>query len=545
MDSHAHLQWIQHHQQALRQRQEKLDDRRVQLVQRCRQIQSTQMMQHAQDELAQVMQQHGYQARLILTAMMNHHHEKETWNQFLHRHHITLQQFIGQFKRQRIPTWPPQFNNLDVKPPSHQAQLNLQHNHVHHWLGQLDDQLTMMEKEQWSDVTESSSGGESCDELDAADTAIVAQRTSFPTDVKQWYFHRGSIASRWTWIEFQKLRLEERLQHYTQMLEKLEDRHPVEAHCPTQLVRPERNTLTVSFKDIENFDSDLAVTIQQEYYRVFPYLCRAVRKCTQEQDKIPQEKEFFISFADFDTRHKVREMTTQKIGSLLKIRGQVVRTHPVHPELINGTFICLECQAVIKDVEQQMKFTQPVVCRNPACQNRSKFMLDVDKSIFVDFQKIRIQETQEELPRGSIPRSMEVILRAEAVEQAQAGDKCDITGTLIVVPDVSQLRTPGTTSEPASKRRTNDGYNNDGVSGLKSLGVRELSYKLSFLACNVTPVDAKFSGRDALGDEMTAERIKKQMTEHEWQKVYEMSSDKNLYQNLITSLFPTIHGTVL
>ncbi|RDD39503.1 Zygotic DNA replication licensing factor mcm6 [Trichoplax sp. H2] len=309
-----------------------------------------------------------------------------------------------------------------------------------------------------------------------------------------------------------------------------------------QLVRPERNTLTVSFKDIENFDSDLAVTIQQEYYRVFPYLCRAVRKCTQEQDKIPQEKEFFISFADFDTRHKVREMTTQKIGSLLKIRGQVVRTHPVHPELINGTFICLECQAVIKDVEQQMKFTQPVVCRNPACQNRSKFMLDVDKSIFVDFQKIRIQETQEELPRGSIPRSMEVILRAEAVEQAQAGDKCDITGTLIVVPDVSQLRTPGTTSEPASKRRTNDGYNNDGVSGLKSLGVRELSYKLSFLACNVTPVDAKFSGRDALGDEMTAERIKKQMTEHEWQKVYEMSSDKNLYQNLITSLFPTIHG---
>lgn len=51
-------------------------------------------------------------------------------------------------------------------------------------------------------------------------------------------------------------------------------------------------------------------------------------------------------------------MTTQKIGSLLKIRGQVVRTHPVHPELINGTFICLECQAVIKDVEQQMKFTQ-------------------------------------------------------------------------------------------------------------------------------------------------------------------------------------------
>lgn len=38
---------------------------------------------------------------------------------------------------------------------------------------------------------------------------------------------------------------------------------------------------------------------------------------------------------------------------------------------------------------------------------------------------------------------MEVILRAEAVEMAQAGDKCDFTGTLIVVPDVSSLNAPG------------------------------------------------------------------------------------------------------
>lgn len=41
---------------------------------------------------------------------------------------------------------------------------------------------------------------------------------------------------------------------------------------------------------------------------------------------------------------------------------------------------------------------------------------------------------------------------------------------------------------------------------------------------------------------MTAEAVKKQMTAEEWQKVYDMSQDKNLYQNLCSSLFPTIHG---
>ena len=39
--------------------------------------------------------------------------------------------------------------------------------------------------------------------------------------------------------------------------------------------------------------------------------------------------------------------------------------------------------------------------------------------------------------------SVEVVLRAEAVETAQAGDKSDFTGTLIVIPDVSTMSTPG------------------------------------------------------------------------------------------------------
>ena len=55
---------------------------------------------------------------------------------------------------------------------------------------------------------------------------------------------------------------------------------------------------------------------------------------------------------------RVRELTAAKIGTLLRITGQVVRTHPVHPELISGTFLCLDCRTLIKDVEQQFKYTQ-------------------------------------------------------------------------------------------------------------------------------------------------------------------------------------------
>merc|ERR1719318_2524569 len=40
----------------------------------------------------------------------------------------------------------------------------------------------------------------------------------------------------------------------------------------------------------------------------------------------------------------------------------------------------------------------------------------------------------------------------------------------------------------------------------------------------------------------SAEDMKSKMTGEEWESVYKMSQDKNLYSNLITSLFPTIHG---
>lgn len=41
---------------------------------------------------------------------------------------------------------------------------------------------------------------------------------------------------------------------------------------------------------------------------------------------------------------------------------------------------------------------------------------------------------------------------------------------------------------------------------------------------------------------MTAEKFKDTMTASEWEKVFAMSQDRNLYSNLISSLFPTIHG---
>lgn len=44
-----------------------------------------------------------------------------------------------------------------------------------------------------------------------------------------------------------------------------------------------------------------------------------------------------------------------------------------------------------------------------------------------------------QVPAGSLPRTMEVILRNDQVESVRPGDKAVFTGMLVVVPDVAAL----------------------------------------------------------------------------------------------------------
>lgn len=49
---------------------------------------------------------------------------------------------------------------------------------------------------------------------------------------------------------------------------------------------------------------------------------------------------------------------------------------------------------------------------------------------------------------------------------------------------------PGVRAE-TSTRLGGQGFEAEGLRGLKALGVRELSYRLAFLACNVAPTNPR------------------------------------------------------
>jgi DNA replication licensing factor MCM6 len=140
-----------------------------------------------------------------------------------------------------------------------------------------------------------------------------------------------------------------------------------------------------------------------------------------------------------------------------------------------------------------------------------------------------------------------VILRGDMVEHAKAGDKLSFTGTLIVIPDISQFGVPGNRAEslPAPPDRGN--LNSEGISGLKALGARDLTYKLAFLACMVAPTDAKDSlGSDVRGTgdgtEVDQDQLLTLMSDDEIRDLREMSNDEHIYASLVRSIAPSVYG---
>lgn len=279
------------------------------------------------------------------------------------------------------------------------------------------------------------------------------------------------------------------------------------------------------------------------------------KTANQQTDKL-----FSIAFYHLPLVSRVRALRARNIGQLLSISGTVTRTSEVRPELALATFICEACRSVVPDVEQTFRYTEPTQCPNATCLNRVAWRLDIRQSTFVDWQKLRVQENSSEIPTGSMPRTMDIILRGEMVDRAKAGEKCIFTGALIVVPDVSQLGLPGLRRVAVRDDRGADA-GGSGVSGLKSLGVRDLTYRLAFLACMVS---SDTSSLGASGDAQvvdvvgamtggnnleTAETVKElqdavlaSYTQAEIQDLRAMVHSDHIYGRLVQSLAPMVYG---
>lgn len=311
-----------------------------------------------------------------------------------------------------------------------------------------------------------------------------------------------------------------------------------------------RTTLYVDYDHMMRFNPDLIV-VAEEFFRFEPYLRKTVEEFvlkhrTQENSAAAHAIEltgrnYWLSVHNLPTVRKLRDLRSEQIGELSSISGTVTRTSEVRPELLLGTFECQECQELFENVEQQFRFTEPPACQG--CENKKDWKLDVEKSTFVDWQRVRLQENAHEIPAGSMPRTMDVILRNDNVESAKAGDKVILTGTLIVIPDAVSLAGAGEKVKAAPKGVA--GLRGDGYTGVKQFGVRELVYRTAFLACHVASAEGKPGSTSIRGEEAddeTFDSVLRSYTREERNEISTMKGHSRLYQRMVSSIAPSVYG---
>ncbi|XP_010051800.2 DNA replication licensing factor MCM6 isoform X2 [Eucalyptus grandis] len=311
----------------------------------------------------------------------------------------------------------------------------------------------------------------------------------------------------------------------------------------------ESSTIFIDFSHVMLFSDLLQSAISDEFLRFEPYLRNACKRFVMEQkptfiaDDNPH-KDINIAFFNLPFAKRLRELTTAEIGKLVSVTGVVTRTSEVRPELLQGTFKCLDCGGVIRNVEQQFKYTEPSICVDPTCQNRMKWALLRQESKFADWQRVRMQETSKEIPAGSLPRSMDVILRHDIVEQARAGDTVIFTGTVVVIPDILALASPGERAEcrKEASQRNPSSVGKEGVRGLRALGVRDLSYRLAFIANSVQIMDGRRDIDIRNRKKGADEDDNQQFMAEEIDEIQRMRNTPDFFNKLVNSIAPTVFG---
>jgi len=337
------------------------------------------------------------------------------------------------------------------------------------------------------------------------------------------------------------------------------------------MVREDRRTLCVKMSHLQEIDpemvsfepSDLRNVIETKYLMVREALNAAVPQLLSTleepelQEKVQKaragdELKFTAAFYDLPSFSGLRSLRTEKLGQLVTMCGTVTRTTDVKPELLVGTFQCNECMREVTGVDQQFKVTFPALCPTKNCGNRTNWTLlgESRTTRWGDWQRVRLQENENEVPAGSMPRSMDVIVRDEMTERCKPGDKVLVTGCLIVVPEVPSLMSPSdlkSTVRRSLNSRTDANGMGEGVRGLKGLGNRDLNYKLAFYGAFVDE-DGGFSGGD-MGESVRSD-----------DKVYLSQSDKDRFLKiserrgaggardcfdvLARSISPAVHGHI-
>ena len=132
----------------------------------------------------------------------------------------------------------------------------------------------------------------------------------------------------------------------------------------------------------------------------------------------------------------LRSIKAGVVGSLVSMDCVVTKVGSVQPRMEVASYQCELCNAMIWQVISDDSFMPVVECPTQSCRtNRvaGKIQLNHRTSKLAAHQEVRVQEPARDVPMGSVPRSMTVVLKGPMCYSLQPGETVTVAGVYLPV----------------------------------------------------------------------------------------------------------------
>ncbi|XP_033608678.1 DNA replication licensing factor Mcm2 isoform X2 [Cryptotermes secundus] len=134
-----------------------------------------------------------------------------------------------------------------------------------------------------------------------------------------------------------------------------------------------------------------------------------------------------VRISDLPLVEDLRTFRKIHLNQFVRTTGVVTATTGVLPQLSVVKYDCNKCGYVLGPfVQSQNAEVKPGSC--PECQSNGPFMINMEQTIYRNYQKITLQESPGRIPAGRIPRSKDCVMLADLCDRCKPGDEIDVTG---------------------------------------------------------------------------------------------------------------------
>ncbi|KAM6197342.1 LOW QUALITY PROTEIN: DNA replication licensing factor MCM2 [Sarcoramphus papa] len=197
----------------------------------------------------------------------------------------------------------------------------------------------------------------------------------------------------------------------------------------SDMCKENRESLVVNYEDLAAQEHVLAYFLPEapaEMLKIFDEAAKeVVLAMYPKYDRIAQE--IHVRISHLPLVEELRSLRQLHLNQLIRTSGVVTSCTGVLPQLSMVKYNCSKCSFILGPFFQsQNQEVKPGSC--PECQSLGPFEINMEETVYQNYQRIKIQESPGKVAAGRLPRSKDAILLADLVDSCKPGDEIELTG---------------------------------------------------------------------------------------------------------------------